>query len=247
MLKKTISCLMVFSLSILMFACSNSFSGDSYTGETDNSITTVLPSIDNAKSESFQDALYTASADGLETSETPEDVNNNDMFEDVYNVTSAEVLMTPDESGIDTNTSTINTESIEDTIQIINDRVDWVNEHLWNDPYLRTEFTPLEYFTLKDSELHQDYYDGESLVFRVGGIEYYDKLEGGIGYGLYYDEDGRMIYAEITQYRYFSYSIYFNNDALLRLTIGERENDRETILDEFMTNAINLCLENAYM
>ena len=133
-------------------------------------------------------------------------------------------------------------------IHRINDRVDWLLERLWDDPHWRTEFTASNYFTQINTGVQDMFlYDNDILVYQVGGVAYYDKLGGGISYDMYYDEEGRLIYADITQYRYFFYRIYFQNDAMICLKVGERTNSAVRVLDEYMINAIILCFQNAYI
>lgn len=65
---------------------------------------------------------------------------------------------------------------------------------------------------------YKDHYDGDILMFRYfeNGIEQKSLT----GYCLYYDEQGKLIYADITHYRAAAYSIYYYNDELLHVEVG---------------------------
>ncbi len=69
-----------------------------------------------------------------------------------------------------------------------------------------------------NQNFYKDHYDGDIPMFRY--------FENGIGqesfteYGLYYDEQGKLIYADITHYRGASYSIYYHNEELLHVEVG---------------------------
>lgn len=135
--------------------------------------------------------------------------------------------------------------STEDVIRVINDRVSWIEEGLGGYPFQGDESLALGRFEYGKAEVYSDYYDGDSLVYRRG-YEYYDKIEVDVAYYLYYNIEGRLIFAYIIQYRHPSYCIYFYNDTAIRLIQGERENEEETVVDEDMTHAVTLCLGNAY-
>ena len=146
-------------------------------------------------------------------------------------------------------------------IQDVNERVNWINERLWNCPLLfiehsvecmcpfwyseQYEHTFGESVVIKDNGIYDDYYYNNSLVLREG-FDYSDELGGTIGYELFYDIEGRLIFAFITQYRFQFYWIYFNNDAMVAIMIGDRKYSRVSILDEYMINAILLSIKNAY-
>ena len=64
---------------------------------------------------------------------------------------------------------------------------------------------------------------------------------------MYYDEKEQLIFADIIQFRHPSYCIYFYNDTVIRLAEGELfDQSIQEILNDFMRNAIRLCMENAY-
>ena len=65
---------------------------------------------------------------------------------------------------------------------------------------------------------YKDYYDGDIPMFRYfnNGMEQESLTE----YWLYYDERGKLIYADITHYRGASYSIYYHDDELLHVEVG---------------------------
>jgi hypothetical protein len=131
-------------------------------------------------------------------------------------------------------------------IQDIDDRVAWIVERLGGYPFRGNDLLALGDFACIQGKAYADYYDGDELVYRRGN-EYYKEIEGDVFYYLFYDKEGRLIYADILQYRHPTYCIYFYNGTAIRLTRGERENEEETVFDEYMINAITLCLENAYI
>ncbi len=119
------------------------------------------------------------------------------------------------------------TENIDDLIEKINERVAYVNGKV-------------------GTGSHEDRYDERNrLIYRYGN-EYYEAIEGHVFYRIYYDEEEHMIFADINQYRTTSYSIYFDKDIVIRLTKGEPTNEAESVFDDMMSNAIRMCLENAY-
>ncbi len=136
--------------------------------------------------------------------------------------------------------------STEAVIRDIDDRVSWIDEGLGGYPFQGDENLAMGDFDYKDAEVYKDYYDGDDLVYRRGS-EYYDKIEGIVEYYLYYNTEGNLVFAYITQYRHPSYCIYFHNDTAIRLTQGVRgENEEEAVFDEDMIHGVTLCLENAY-
>ena len=140
-------------------------------------------------------------------------------------------------------------EDIEKITNLIDERVDWIIERLGGPNYGGGEHLTLGGLTLvqgTDCHHNSDLYDDDNFVFRQGVSMYLDALGGGVFHDLFYGEDGKLIFAEIRQFRFLTYSIYFYNDALVCLKTGERTNCSVRILDEFMINAIALCFENAY-
>ena len=121
---------------------------------------------------------------------------------------------------------------IEDIIQSIDDRVSWIFENYRDFVYIR-------------AEERNDFYDNDLLAYRLGD-EYLGKFDEIVSYDLFYDIDGRLIYAEIPQYRQTSYSIYFHNDTLIRYVAGYLGVIEEENLDDYMINTVEICLENAY-
>lgn len=65
---------------------------------------------------------------------------------------------------------------------------------------------------------YKDYYDGDIPVFRYFNNDM--EQESLTEYWLYYDERGKLVYADITHYRGASYSIYYHNDKLLHVEVG---------------------------
>ena len=130
---------------------------------------------------------------------------------------------------------------IEEIILDIDERVLWIDERNGL-PYGGEGG---EFDCIKDENFF-DYYDGESLVYREGA-EHYDLIEGAIIYNLYYDDGGRLIYADLALYRGPFYYIYFENDTFIRLAVGEPTNESVQVLNNSMIYAIELCLKNAYI
>ena len=170
-------------------------------------------------------------------------------------ITCSTLQTTNDNNEYSIKSSAKSVEQNEKLIKSIEKRVSWIVEHFG-------EYT-LDYenggydgiFVFKNNKPYRDYYNGDTLVCREGGVEYVDSFEGGIGYNLLYDKDGCLIFASIVQYRYHSYIIYFNNDKVIRFVKGGTIYMEEPyidygeeiyIFDECMENAISLCLENAY-
>ena len=106
---------------------------------------------------------------------------------------------------------------------------------------------------------YKDHYDRVILMFRY--FEHDFDQESSADYYLYYDEKGKLIYAEITHYRDAAYSIYFHNDELLHVEVGpfseggpsingDMANVKDIINKDssyaFVLEDISLCLEHAY-
>lgn len=106
---------------------------------------------------------------------------------------------------------------------------------------------------------NKEYYDGDIPVFRhfENGIEQQSFTQ----YDLYYNEQGKLIYAEITHYRGALYSIYYHKDGLLHVEVGPFYEgglsingdmaDVETVIKKdshyaFILEDNSLCLEYAY-
>ena len=108
-------------------------------------------------------------------------------------------------------------------------------------------------------EFYEDHYDNDILMFR-----YFDngaQQESLTQYYLYYNEQGKLIYADIAHYRDALYSIYFHNDELLHTEVGPSyegelfiDGDMENVKDvtekdpgyAFVLEDYSLCLEKAY-
>ena len=101
-------------------------------------------------------------------------------------------------------------------------------------------------------EYYKDYYDGEILIFRNFHCDV--DTESFAVYYLYYNEQGKLIYADIAHYRDALYSIYFHNDELLHVEVGSIHGDMAAVKAviekdpsfDFVLKDISLCLENAY-
>lgn len=117
--------------------------------------------------------------------------------------------------------------------------------------------------TIKDKikdNFCKDYYDGDVPIFRYFENDN-NEQESVTEYGLYYDEQGKLIYADITHYRGALYSIYFYNDELLHTEVGPFSEgelsingdmaDVEAVVKKdhsytFVQEDISFCLEHAY-
>ncbi len=105
-----------------------------------------------------------------------------------------------------------------------------------------------------DRNFNGDHYEGDRLIFRH--FENGGEQESFTEYHLYYDEQGKLIYADIAHYRGALYSIYFHNDELLHVEFegGLSVNgvaDVEAVVKKdpsyaFIQEDTSLCLENAY-
>lgn len=65
---------------------------------------------------------------------------------------------------------------------------------------------------------YKDYYDGDIPMFRYFNNDM--EQESLTEYWLYYDERGKLVYADIAHYRDAAYSIYYHNDKLLHVEVG---------------------------
>lgn len=109
-------------------------------------------------------------------------------------------------------------------------------------------------------EFYKDYYDGDILMYHYfeRGVDEQDSYA---NYHLYYNEQGKLIYADITHYRGALYSIYFHNDELLHVEVGpssegglsingDMANVKAVIKKDphyaFVLEDNSLCLEYAY-
>jgi len=243
--------MMMLLLTILSHACADGYIVYDSVDMIDMDVRLVLQDVsDNTgendveihKIENSNDLWNTEADEDIDITITPDAENEDVNFGDSDN--GKEV---PNESADEANSIDANEvdADIEIIIQVIDNRVDWILERLWNDPYMRTEYTALEFFAFRNTGDYEELYYGDSIISRTGG-EYCIEIEGAIVYELYYDEDGHMIFADITQYRHPAYCIYFHNDAVICIITGERTNEREKTYNEYMTNAVRLCLENAY-
>jgi hypothetical protein len=140
--------------------------------------------------------------------------------------------------------------SDEETAKIISEikeRISWTDTQTktskeWNGaPWIHTHLQKLTY----DGNINfTDYFYNGELVYRTGSLESHPQVDGGISFHWYYNDNGELIFAEVHQYRYPTYFIYFHNDAVIRLILGEHEHATE--FDDLMINAIALSFENAY-
>ena len=109
-------------------------------------------------------------------------------------------------------------------------------------------------------EFYKDHYDRDIPVFRYfnRGVVEQDSYA---DYCLYYNEQGKLIYADITHYRGALYSIYFHDDELLHVEVGpfsegglfikgDMANVKAVIKKDpsyaFVLEDNSLCLEYAY-
>ena len=138
--------------------------------------------------------------------------------------------------------------NVESIVLETNERVLWILEQRGD--YINRDADGMVHYdgilTYKKHGDYEELYDGDRLV-RRDGHEFYDEIEGIVAYSLYYDDEERLIFADIIQYRHPSYCIYFYNDIVVRLAEGEFfDQTIHEILNDFMLNAIRLCTENAY-
>lgn len=110
-----------------------------------------------------------------------------------------------------------------------------------------------------NQNFYMDHYDGDILMFRY--FDTGDLQESYTTYYLYYNKQGRIIYAEIAHYRGALYSIYFHNDELFHVEVGPFVEDGlsingnmadvETVIEKdpsytFVREDSSFCLDNAY-
>ncbi len=109
-------------------------------------------------------------------------------------------------------------------------------------------------------DLYRDFYEENILIYKFA--QYYVDDETKTFFYLYYDDLGKLIFADITHYRGASYTIYFENDELLYVNVGPFSTDskiyakggikevKETIVKDdyysFILEDIDLCLTYAY-
>ena len=141
-----------------------------------------------------------------------------------------------------------NAKCIENTIRAIDKRVAWIYGRLGN-PTLNSisggRFDGI--YNYEESDGYENYYDGERIMLREGYAPIYEEPGGAAtAYTLHYDEEGQLIYADVFQYRYTTYHIYFHDGLVVRLIPGDIWNEEVVSFDSYMINAISLCLENAY-
>ena len=126
-------------------------------------------------------------------------------------------------------------------IQGIDSRVSWIKERI-------------------NYRGHRAHYDGDVMIYR-GFYEGVDE-DSFVTYAFYYDENGSLIYVEISHYRSALYDIYFHNDTLLYVTVGPFSysggpfidgdiSDVQTVIAEapqyaFVLEDLAFCLSNAY-
>ncbi len=161
------------------------------------------------------------------------------IFEQTDLITNTTLSEGNNETEVDSSKSLIGND-IENTMQKIDSRVAKIKNSL-------------------NYEYYKDYYDKGILVFRYFKHDFDKELSA--EYNLYYDEQGKLIYAEITHYRGVLYSIYFHNDELLHVEVGPffeggpyinggMENVKAVIKKDssyaFVLDDISLCLEHAY-
>lgn len=100
------------------------------------------------------------------------------------------------------------TSNQDDKYQNIDSRVLWINQNL-------------EEHASKISEAFEDYHIDGTLVKRCFYIEIENERDAADVYELYYDDDGSLIYAEITHYRSLLYTAYFHKDKLIYVYFHE--------------------------
>jgi len=148
--------------------------------------------------------------------------------------TTVEASSTTDESSAETSLITSTSSAVDEEMQIIDNRLLWLHENSAN-------------FTSREEGMYTDTYDGNALVCRYFSLESNDSHPDVAGaYSLYYDENGKVIYAEIAHYRSLMYNLYFTADTLLHAVIdGQIADDNEDMLTHISID-IPTCLDNAY-
>lgn len=123
-----------------------------------------------------------------------------------------------------------------------------------------TDFKVKRTKSKKDFDFNRDYYDEDIPVFRH--FENVIDHEQFTQYYLYYNEQGKLIYAEIAHYRGALYSIYYHEDELLHVEVGSFSKDSDVSVNgdmadveavikkdshyAFILEDNSLCLEYAY-
>jgi len=140
------------------------------------------------------------------------------------------------ESNIDEQVS-----QIEELLDRIDERVSLVKERINTDWY-------------------NEYYEDDIVIYRhfINGVE----GETLTGFYMYYDEEGKLVFAEIIHYRAANYSIYFHNNVLLHIEVGPFSsggmfingdiNDVQVVTAEdpmytFVLEDLAFCLSHAYL
>ncbi len=111
-----------------------------------------------------------------------------------------------------------------------------------------------------NSDYYREFYEENVLIYRFA--EYYVDDETKIFFDLYYDDLGKLIFADITHYRGAAYTMYFENDELLYVNVGPFSTDsniyakggikevNEAIAKDnhysYILEDIDLCLNYAY-
>ena len=125
-------------------------------------------------------------------------VSDSSSFANIANTENSKSITTPngtDKSGADVSEPL----APENTMQDIDNRVSWIKERI-------------------DNKWYEDHYEDDTVIFRY----FYQGVEGAslTTYYLYYDERGKLIYAEMAHYRGALYSIFFHNDKLFHVQVG---------------------------
>jgi len=106
---------------------------------------------------------------------------------------------------------------------------------------------------------YNEHRDGNITIYKY--IDY-DADEESFSVSLYYNDEGKLIYAVITHYRAEVYSIYFDNDELLYVEVGPYSIDGGVYIEggitdvqvaitkyphyAFVLNDLAICLSHAY-
>lgn len=176
--------------------------------------------------------------------------NLSDISEALSSIVTDTISNNVASDGINKSNETENELIISEIVSSIDKRVDWIVNLCGGITDEGVLFIPSFLEGFQENNGYKEFYFDEALLVRCGAIEFYDKLQGGLTYTLYYDANGYLVFAEVSQYRNSFYAIYFSNvsyqDVCIALVAGERSRCKELYLDELMINAIHICFENAY-
>lgn len=139
-------------------------------------------------------------------------------------------------------------EDVKKTMDDIDKRVAWINNNLNS-------------FTCREENDYTDYLEGNHLVYRefYNIVDCFVSSRGASRYTLYYDENGKWIYADIARYRGALYSMYIQDNGIFHVETGPFEQGGPVVNGDltdvihfvkeypgfgFILEDYGLCLEN---